>query len=102
MDTPDVPHTPKYLDGGAVAAAAAATNKSAFVELQQHGLVSLSIYLFAFNLIDSLAPYKLNHGSQNINNGKRLLLGVLCLRLKTSKLFQTRSNKVLHIWAMKF
>lgn len=37
MDTPDVPHTPKYLDGGTVATAA--TNKSAFVELQQHGLV---------------------------------------------------------------
>ncbi|XP_031629881.1 homeotic protein distal-less isoform X2 [Contarinia nasturtii] len=35
MDTPDVPHTPKYLDGGTVATAA--SNKSAFVELQQHG-----------------------------------------------------------------
>lgn len=37
MDTPDAPHTPKYIDGGAAAAAAAAAqNKSAFVELQQH------------------------------------------------------------------
>jgi hypothetical protein len=32
MDAPDAPHTPKYLDGGAMMA-----NKSAFVELQQHG-----------------------------------------------------------------
>lgn len=37
MDTPDAPHTPKYLDSGSIAAVAA--NKSAFVELQQHGLV---------------------------------------------------------------
>lgn len=36
MDTPDASHTPKYMDGGA----AAAPGKSAFVELQQHGLVS--------------------------------------------------------------
>uniref|UniRef100_A0A182MRE8 Uncharacterized protein n=1 Tax=Anopheles culicifacies TaxID=139723 RepID=A0A182MRE8_9DIPT len=36
MDAPDAPHTPKYIDGGATATA---PGKSAFVELQQHGLV---------------------------------------------------------------
>lgn len=44
MDTPDAPHTPKYLDGGATTA----PNKSAFVELQQHGLVSQFTTLFMY------------------------------------------------------
>lgn len=48
MDTPDVAHTPKYMDGSTISSAP--PNKSAFVELQQHGLVCKMCYVFGVNV----------------------------------------------------